>query len=186
MRAEIAALRWASAVADDGARINALTDAVNWRTTRADRLVDALKELPRLPHRAFLTELVADLAGGTCSVLEHAYLHHVERAHGLPDGQRQAPRRSAGKVEFRDVLYALFHLVVELDGRSFHSGKQAWDRDHERDLDDLVDGRESARIGWQQVFGRPCSTAGKLALVFRARGWEGAPVRCGTDCTLGA
>lgn len=186
MRPEVAALRWAAAVDDHGSRISALTDAVNWRTTRADRLQVALADLPRLPHRSFLLELVADLSAGTCSVLEREYLHRVERAHGLPGGQRQAARRSADGVELRDVLYELFRLVVELDGRAFHSGKRAWARDHERDLDDLVDGRESARLGWEQVFDRPCGTARKLGLVFRSRGWEGAPVRCGAACTVGA
>ncbi len=179
-----AALRAAAAQADDDARVTTLVAAINWRTTKVDRVLESLAQHPRLAHREFLAEVLADLAAGACSVLEREYLHRVERAHGLPRGRRQEPRRSASGVEFRDVTYEEQGLVVELDGRAFHSGKHAWDRDHARDLDELVAGRDTARLGWSQIFGTACDTAGKIGLVLRARGWRGLPHPCGDGCRL--
>ena len=62
------------------------------------------------------------------------YLSRVERAHGLPRGERQAVARASGGVVFRDVEYPRFALVVELDGRVGHElVRDRW-RDMERDL----------------------------------------------------
>lgn len=170
-----AALRHASRASTENDVVSRLADAVNWRLTKAARMLEALDELPSLPQRAFVREVLTDLAEGACSVLERDYLVRVERAHGLPHGVRQAPRRTAGGMEFRDVDYEGLALVVELQGRAFHSGKQAWDADLERALDDLVAARNTVGIGWQQVFGAP---------LLQQRGWEGAPVPCGPDCPI--
>ncbi|HSX67344.1 hypothetical protein [Nocardioides sp.] len=117
-------------------------------------------------------------------MLERGYLIEVERAHGLPTGVRQEPRKSAAGWEFRDVVYVAFGLVVELDGRTFHTGKRARDTDMERDLDDLVARRDTARLGHAQVFNTPCQTAAKVAVLLHQRGWTGTPVRCGPGCQL--
>ena len=117
-------------------------------------------------------------------MLERGYLLNVERAHGLPVGVRQEPRKSAAGWEFRDVVYVLYGLVVELDGRLNHAGKKARDKDMERDLDDLVAQRDAARLGYAQVFDRPCQTAAKLARVLQQRGWDATPVPCGPGCQL--
>lgn len=118
-----AALRHASRAPSENDVVARLADAVNWRVTKAMRMLDALVELPALPRRAFLREVLADLADGACSVLEREYLVRVERPHGLPEGRRQVPRRTPEGLEFRDVDYEGLALVVELQGRAFHSGK---------------------------------------------------------------
>lgn len=179
-----AALRVGSRAASENDVVSRLADAVNWRLVSAARLLEALEDLPSLPRRAFLREVLIDLKDGACSVLEREYLRRVEQAHGLPSGARQVPRRTPGGMEFRDVEYAGFGMVVELVGRAFHSSKQAWDADLERDLDDLVDTKHAARLGWKQVFGSPCGTAGKLARLFQQRGWDGRAVPCGPGCTI--
>ncbi|MBA8802815.1 very-short-patch-repair endonuclease [Nocardioides ginsengisegetis] len=107
-------------------------------------------------------------------MLEHDYLVRVERAHGLPRGRRQASHRHAGSLMFRDVQYDDLELVVELDGRLFHGSVRARDRDMDRDLFAAVDGSETLRLGWGQVFDRPCATARGVAAVMRRRGWTGA------------
>ncbi|WP_248582659.1 hypothetical protein [Nocardioides sp. InS609-2] len=84
---------------------------------------------------------------------------------------------------YRDAEYPQA-LVVELDGRLFHDTAEQRDSDFERDLDAAVDGRATTRISWGQVFGRPCSTAGKVAKSASAAGlaWSADP--CGPDCTV--
>ena len=83
---------------------------------------------------------------------------------------------------YRDADYG--PVLVELDGRLFHDSALARDRDLERDLDAAVDGRASLRLGWGQVFDRPCSTAMKLAVVMRQRGVDLEPRACGPSCTI--
>ncbi len=123
-----------------------------------------------MPRRAVLAGVLEDVATGTCSVLEHGYLTLVERPHGLPRGERQAEERDQdGRRMFRDVRYP-DGSVVELDGRLHHDSVVARDRDLDRDLDVAVSGRRTVRLGYGQVFGRPCRTAARLAVILGAGG----------------
>lgn len=61
-----------------------LAGVVGRRGVTATSLRTALARHPRLRRRRFITLLIDDLAAGTASVLEQAYLERVERAHGLP------------------------------------------------------------------------------------------------------
>ena len=81
--------------------------------------------------------------------------------------------------------YGAFGVVIELDGRAFHASAAAWDRDHERDLDDHVAGRTAVRLGWGQVFQRSCRTAGKVGVILSRHGWHGTATPCGSECALG-
>ena len=155
-----------------------LADACGGRRTTAVRLHRRLAEMSRLRNRKQLAALLDDVAGGTCSVLEHGYLTLVERPHGLPAGLRQvAASASDGRRMFRDVLHGgkrpRWRLIVELDGRLFHSSARDRDRDLERDLGAAVDREETLRLGYGQVFLRPCITAAKIAAIMRRLGWRG-------------
>jgi hypothetical protein len=112
--------------------LGVLADAVGSRRTTAQRLIAALDERLRIAHRPWLSSAVRDIAGGTCSVLEHGYLTRVERPHGLPKGRRQAPARSTRGSVFRDVEYEDQRLIVELNGRVHHGSPAARDRDQPR------------------------------------------------------
>lgn len=127
--------------------------------------------------------MLADLAAGTCSVLERGYLDLVERPHGLPQAARQREAAGAdGRRQLRDVDYEPLPVLVELDGRMFHDDAHQRDRDLARDLDAALEGRRTVRLGWRQVFDRPCVTAAKVGALLVAAGWPG-PVRgCGHDC----
>lgn len=81
-------------------------------------------------------------------------------------------------------MYETFDLIVELDGRMFHSKFQRHDSDLDRDLDAAVGKRLTVRLGWGQAYDRACGTAFKLGRVFQERGWDGAPHRC-THCPPG-
>jgi hypothetical protein len=138
--------------------IGLLTDIIGRRGVTTDAVRMALKRHPRLPRRGFVTDLLADVDDGTCSVLEHGYLTRVERAHGLPTGTRQSERSTPKGKEFRDA---------------------------DRDLDDLaLGGKLTARVRWPQVFDTQCRTAARIGQILAARGWEGVPIPCGDDCDL--
>ena len=95
----------------------------------------------RIAQRAWLRSVLSDVADGTCSVLEHGYLDLVERPHGLPVGQRQAPRHGSNGRVYCDV-------GPSRPRRQGRAGRQAVphvdtedrDQDMERDLDAAVDG----------------------------------------------
>ena len=178
VRIEHAVLDVAAEAPTEFAAISTIADAVQARMTRADRLLAALETRSRIARRAFLAGVMQDVADGTCSVLEHGYLDRVERPHGLPRGQRQVGASARGPI-YRDVTYVGQQLVVELDGRLFHDNAEAHDTDLDRDLDAAVAGLTTVRLGWGQVFDRPCTTAQRVAALLRRRGWVETFTRCG-------
>ena len=183
VRIEEALIDVASATSDDFDAIATLAAAISSRRTTAGRIGEHLAARPRVPRRAFLRDVLADLEHGTCSVLEHGYLTLVERPHGLPVAARQV-RDSANGPVYRDVVYAGLAQIVELDGRLWHDSVDGRDADLDRDLDAAVGGRGTVRLGWGQVFARPCRTAVRIGGLLAARGWQGHPVRC-PECPEG-
>lgn len=184
LRVEEAVLDLAAESASEVDGIAVLAGAVSSRQTTARRLLEALARRKKIARRTFLATVLADVAEGTCSVLEHGYLTRVERPHALPVAVRQAIDLSRGTL-YRDVLYEDFDQVVELDGRIFHTGTRNRDRDLARDLDAAVDGLNGVRLGWTQVFDTPCDTARKVALILQRQGWTGEAGRC-SNCSPGA
>lgn len=176
-RAEELALDLAAQATRDIDAIAELSDAVRSRKTTARRLGMALDGRKRVARRALLASVIADVAEGTCSALEQGYLARVERPHGLPRAHRQFKESIKGPL-YRDAVYAQFGAIVELDGRLFHTSVRARDADLERDLDAFVAGRVTARLGWGQVYDRPCTTAYKLAGALQRLGWTGDFQRC--------
>lgn len=185
LRQEEAVLDVVAALGREWDVIEALAAAVRSRRTTADRLADALRARHRFPRRTWIARVLADVAAGTASVLEHGYLHRVERAHGLPVADRQQADRVAGGRIYRDAPYSAYGLDVELDGRLDHSALDQRDRDLERDLETATTGRRSDRLGWGQVYDRPCRTAAIIARLLVLGGWEGEPTPCSPTCPIG-
>ncbi|GEP39688.1 hypothetical protein NPS01_33510 [Nocardioides psychrotolerans] len=156
-----------------------LADACGGRRTTAQRLLRTARSRSRLTDRTWLIGVLEDVAEGTCSVLEHGYLDRVLRPHGLPEGLRQVRRTHGGTTTYSDVEHD--GLVVELDGLLFHDSTHARDLDLGRDLGAAVDGVETLRIGYGQVFRDACATAAAVGAVLQRRGWAGQPTRC-ADC----
>jgi hypothetical protein len=182
VRFEEACLDLVMATPSELERIQLLAAACQSRCTTAQRLLAALARRTRVPQRRWLEAVLRDIGQGTWSVLEHGYLTKVERPHGLPRACRQAPSRRAGGQVYRDVSHPDLEQLIELDGFLFHNSPIARDADLERDLDAAVAGQGTVRLGWGQVFGRPCRTAGKVGKLVVARGWTGTVRRCGSHC----
>lgn len=147
LRYEEAALDVACRAASEFDAIAVLANACQSRRTTARRLLRTLDARQRVRRRRWLREVLIDISEGTCSVLEHAYLHRVERAHGLPQATRQHRSATSLSVCYRDTEYGQ-RLVVELDGRLFHDSASARNKDFERDLDAAADGLSPVRLSY--------------------------------------
>jgi hypothetical protein len=120
---------------------------------------------------------------GTYSVLEHRYLIHVERPHGLPSGSRQRRVRSGKSAAYRDVDYVETGTIVELDGQIGHEEAiDRWD-DLDRDLESSVAGSLTLRAGWRQVLD-PCRLAWIVGRILIARGWVSTLRGCRPGCPV--
>jgi hypothetical protein len=151
--------------------------------TDQTRLRKAMKARTKLRWRADLGALLLAADGGDHSVLEFRYHRDVERAHRLPEPDRQVPFTGpeAGPGR-RDRVYSEYGVVVELDGRLAHPAERQW-RDKERDNAAAADdGQQTLRYGWTHVRWKPCATAVEVAKVLRRRGWDGWPRTCSPGC----
>jgi hypothetical protein len=167
---------------DRVAALSLVTDACQQGRTTATRVASALEARHHLRFGGWLGGALLDVAAGTLSVLEHAYLRRVERPHGLPRGHRQDATLTPDGGVHRDVEYDEFAVVVELDGRRGHERFADRSYDMDRDLVTATLGRLTIRLGWAQVDRRPCVTAGRIAVLLQQRGWTGRPRRCGPAC----
>jgi hypothetical protein len=184
LRVEDAVIDVALARPSELAAIGVLADLCQSRRTTARRVLEAVQSRQRVERRTWLEGVLTDIADGTCSTLEHGYLVRVERPHGLPRGERQVASRTRLGGALRDVDYAPLPLLVELDGRLFHDSSGQRDLDLDRDLDAVVDGCSTVRLGWGQVFERPCYTAARISALLVRAGWTGRSSPCGPDCYI--
>jgi hypothetical protein len=162
--------------------IATVADAVQDGRTKVDRLRSALVERPKLRHRALLREVFNDVDDGVRSVLEYRYLKYVERAHGLPKGERQQPWVLGGRRKYPDVEYEDQNVLVHLDGKVGHSDSLDKWADLDADLSGLVGRVVSVRLGWGQVLD-PCRLAASIASLLQQRGWVGRLQPCSPICT---
>jgi hypothetical protein len=153
------------------------------RLTTPFLLAEALEARPRIRWRTEMSLALRDVADGVHSPLEFRYLRDVERAHGLPTGERQAHAVNRGRSVFRDVRYRGYGVVVELDGRASHPDEQR-SEDSRRDNAAAADGLFTLRYGWADVTEHACETAGEVGAVLFRRGWTGLMRRCGPGCRL--
>lgn len=184
VRVEHALLDVASRARDEDSAVRLIADACQTRHTTPQRLLDALVVRSRLPRRRLLVTILSDVACGAYSVLERRYLLRVERPHGLPGGHRQRRVRPGRTVAYRDVEYVAVGVVVELDGRLGHEASTDRWADLDRDLDALVQGELTVRVGWGLILD-PCRLAAAMARILLARGWRGRPHGCGPGCLVG-
>jgi very-short-patch-repair endonuclease len=149
---------------------------------QAGLLRQAMTERARLRWRSDLAEALAEVGEGVHSSLERRYLRNVERAHGLPAGNRQLlVVRGLGRT-YEDVRYRDYGICIELDGTVAHPADSRW-RDTRRDNAKAADGIITLRYGWTDVAYRPCSVAAEVARALRRRGWAGSLCRCGPGCS---
>ena len=163
--------------------IGLLARAYQRRLTTPFLLGETLDQRTRMRWRAEIRLALLDVADGVQSPLEFRYRRDVERAHGLPRPDRQAPAIQHGSRIFRDVHYRAYRVTVELDGTASHPDERRW-QDKRRDNAAAAEGIVTLRYGWADVTERPCQIAQEIGAVLASRGWRGAPRRCGPHCRI--
>jgi very-short-patch-repair endonuclease len=161
-----------------------ITKACAKRLTTEEKLRAALTMRRKMRWRTELDEVLTAAGSGIHSVLEYRYLRDVERAHGLPPSRHQVRVVIDGQVVYRDVYYEAYRLAVELDGRLAHPDEERW-RDSQRDVKAGVQGVQTCRYDWRDVYARACQTALLQAQILRRRGWLGTPKPCSPGCPVG-
>ncbi|MFI7066966.1 hypothetical protein ACIBL3_38620 [Kribbella sp. NPDC050124] len=183
VRLEVALLTAASRRVAPDRRAALVLDACRQRRTPPDRLLAELSRLPRLRGRNLLQQIIQDAAAGVQSLLEHTYLTRVERAHGLPDAARQVRATRGTAVNYRDVDYLAYDLIVELDGRAGHADAASSWRDMHRDDVATLQGKTTLRFGYQLVTD-PCTAASQIGAALALRGWPGPLTPCSPTCPI--
>jgi hypothetical protein len=162
-----------------------VTRAIARELTDETRLHVAMTKRERLRWRADLHEVLEAAVTGDHSVLEFRYHRDVERAHGLPEPDRQVPFTAKdGRRGRRDRVYSEYGVVVELDGRLAHPEENQW-KDKARDNAAAAARQQSLRYDWAAVTRRPCATAAEVGEVLRNHGWRGRPRPCSPGCQVG-
>jgi very-short-patch-repair endonuclease len=158
-----------AAVARLGRLAAALDDAV--MTKRLTTLGAVGRELARVarrgkPHLGRLVVLLDERGPGkepSQSVLEQALFRLLATA-GLPEPQRQFPFPgrviSNGHV---DAAYPEAKLILEADGRRWHTRVRDLARDHERDGEAARAGWATLRLLYEQIVDEPEWTASLVA-----------------------
>lgn len=134
---------------------------------------------PRRYRQALLDGLDL-LTEGVLSELELRYTLDVEKAHGLPTGDRQVPVVVDGVRRYEDIRYDLpgGRVVVRLDGDRYHADRETRHTDRRRAVAAAVLADTSIPFGWDEATCHPCRTAHEVAAVLGHAGWTGSPVRC--------
>ena len=161
-----------------------ITRACGPRLTTEKKLRAAMSARKKMRWRAELNDVLAAAGDGIHSVLEYRYLRDVERAHGLPLSRHQVRVVIDGRAAYRDAYYEEYRLAVELDGRLAHPDEERW-RDSQRDNKAGVQGIQTTRYSWRDVYGHACETAVLQAQILRRRGWPGTPRPCSAGCPVG-
>ena len=159
--------------------ISILARACQRRLTFPVLLRRGVEVRARMRWRADILQALEDVADGVESPLEYRYLRDVERAHGLPPGKRQVHAAQGGRTIRRDVCYAEYGVVVELDGSISHADRRL--QDNRRDNAAAARGVITLRYGWPDVTELRCKTAVEVGETLSRRGWPG-PLRTCRRC----
>lgn len=138
----------------------ALATALRNRWVELPTLQALMARHRRRPGRGRLRALLA-MGGGpafTRSEAERRFLDLVRQS-GLP------PPESNVVVEGLEVdfLWRTERLIVEVDGREYHTGSHAFEQDRDRDGILIAAGYRTMRVTWRQIAHRPNSLLVRLA-----------------------
>jgi hypothetical protein len=127
-------------------------------------LADVLARFPRSSGARRLLPFVERATGPTRSEFEDVFFAFCERF-GLPEPLLNV-RVNGHEV---DAYFPEHRLIVELDGWDFHSSRQSFIGDRDRDTDMLVVGLETVRITWERLRDAPEREARRLHAILARR-----------------
>ena len=147
----------------DRGSIAVLAAGVQQGLVRVDDLRLLVGRMETLHRRKLITEVLADIAGGSQAISELDFLRLVVRPFGLPEPSRQSARRDGrGRRRWIDAAWDDRKIAVEIDGAQHIADPlQRWD-DMERDLALTLDGYQTLRFPAWLVRNDPGYVAGHI------------------------
>lgn len=146
----------------------ALARALRERLVQPEEILTLLNRYPRQPGRQQLRALLESdtRLAFTRSEAERAFLEVVR------SGDLRPPETNVVVHGYEvDCLWREERLVVEVDGRKYHSNSRAFERDRGRDAVLIAHGYRVMRVTWKQINAHPRPLLVRLA---RALAWGGA------------
>ena len=105
-----------------------LAAGVQQRLVRVTDLIAEVDRNERLYRHKLIKHTLGDIAGGAQALSEIDFTKLVVRQFGLPEPDRQVPRRDArGRRRWLDVVWEQAGLIVEIDGAGHIDVLQYWD-----------------------------------------------------------
>lgn len=138
----------------------ALAEALARRLTTRSRVLSVLDRHPRGPGIRTLRALLESGPGPalTRSEAEERFLALVRKA------RLREPEVNVKAHGYEvDFYWRVDRLVVEVDGRAYHSSPQAFERDHQRDSTLVAAGLRVMRVTWHQIVDEPEALLVRLA-----------------------
>ena len=141
-----------------------VNDALRTPYLHVPSLADVLNRNPSHPGAKRLLPFVHDRSAPTNSPLEDDFLAFARR-YGLP-----MPTTNTYLFGYEiDVLYPRERVIVEVDGYEFHSDRDSFERDRERDAVMLAAGYVTFRITKERLRQQPEQDARRLLAILAAR-----------------
>lgn len=119
-----------------------------WRQVRRE-----MARMPRVRGRRELEALLDWFDRGATSPLEVRARRHVFSGEAFRDLQWQMPIAVSDRTVIADAVHPDAKVVIELDGRAFHSARIEYDR--HRDVELAAAGYITVRLSWDDVVHRP-------------------------------
>jgi very-short-patch-repair endonuclease len=148
-----------------------LDEALRRRWTTLELLEAMARRVVHHPGVIVFRSLVEAVAGGepvTESELESLVLDLID-AEGLPRPTKQQRLKCAGRGVRLDFVYPAQKVVIEADGRAWHTGAAQFERDKARDNALAIDGYLVLHWTWAAVRDRPRELAAQLRTALAAR-----------------
>jgi hypothetical protein len=145
-----------------------LTDALRRRLCTVDEVRRQLVRMGVRHGRDRAWSVLADLASAPYSEGE-VKVHRLMRQAGIDGWVANAPVHDAdGLIGFVDLLFAEAKVVVEFDGRAFHTDDVAFQRDRTRQNRLVLAGYVPLRFTWDDVVHRPQHVVAEIRAALRA------------------
>ena len=132
-------------------------DALHTPYLKRGQLFEQLRRNPRHPGTKRLLAYLSTGDGPTRADWEREFPAYCER-YDLP--RPRMIQRSGGHEV--DALFEDEGLIVELDSWEYHSSRDAFETDRDRDADNLEIGRPTLRITWDRMHKTPDREAARL------------------------
>ena len=158
-------------MATDRGALAVLVSGVQQRLVRVRDLAAEVDRNERLRRRRLIKRVLADIEGGAHALSELDFLRLVVRQFGLPEPDRQVPRRDEnGRRRWLDACWERARLVVEIDGAAHIDALTYWD-DMDRANDLTLDHYRVLRFAAWMIRYNPEFVAAKIRQALREAGY---------------